>query len=70
MQKMRNPAGLMQCLVLRGCWGWSKDFIPPANPKPQLFTLQPVLRWHLDLVAMAHCHHCGGVTPVVALAFS
>jgi hypothetical protein len=34
------------------------------------FTLQPALRWHLDLVAMAHYHHCGGVTPFVALAFA
>jgi hypothetical protein len=33
------------------------------------FTLQPALRWHLDLVTMGHCHHCGGVTPFVALAF-
>jgi hypothetical protein len=26
----------MRCRVPRGCWGWSKDLIPPANPNHKL----------------------------------
>jgi hypothetical protein len=38
MQMMRTLAGLTQYQVPRGCWGWDKGFILPANPNPQSFS--------------------------------
>ncbi len=35
MLEMHALVGLTRCQVPRGSWGWSKDFIPKANPKPQ-----------------------------------
>ncbi len=39
MLEMRAPVGLTRCREPRGSWGWSKDFIPQANPKPQLLRI-------------------------------